>query len=765
MWMKILQTFKWGSVQRKVLIMGSLLASIPVLVMGTMAYWSASSSIMNEVRTANSQMMLQVQQRIDEKLMTLENIALQNASNPTLMRFLSLPDPDSNYELYGVTLTLLSSIQTLIDDVDSVYLYLPEKQKVVSSDRGIKDDNTLAHHIKQAIDRERPEKLWLDHKVESTAYREVLHQITYIRKIVTHDNSSEGYLIVNLDETTLFRIFASMKLGKNRELLIVTPSYNVFSDSSNHLFHSPLDETPFIREIMNMHISEKMWIENIEGRSVSVNYLESPHNGWRYITLVPYSDITMHLKRIEQTTVGICLILVSVSIVASGVVSKRWLYALQSLVETIKNKGDLPNGEGKQNEFELIRQYFEFLEHDKVRLKQQIDESMPILKNNFIQRLLTEPYREEMADQALYYEIPVRSEHYSILCIEPDNMRGKTEQDRILFHYAVMNIAKEIINKVTDGLVIQTHSGHIVVLLNHQEDQGVEVAPSHVFGIAEEIRHTVGSLLNITVTIGIGRSCKGFGQIRRSFRESMEALDYQLVQGSGKVLYIGQVQLESASLQYPSECEQQIITSLKLGNLSKIQELLDEFAETLRAETGDSGQIRQSYIQLLAVCLRTMLELDGDNTEMFPYNPYERLLSFNTTEKMIGWLKNEVYPRMTEHVRLRLQQRTHSTIQKALSYIHDNYDYDLSIPLVAGFISVPVSQFSHVFKAEVGMTFSEYVLMYRMEKAKELLRDSDARISDIADKLRYNNSQNFIRVFKKMYGMTPGEFRTRIRGQ
>lgn len=125
------------------------------------------------------------------------------------------------------------------------------------------------------------------------------------------------------------------------------------------------------------------------------------------------------------------------------------------------------------------------------------------------------------------------------------------------------------------------------------------------------------------------------------------------------------------------------------------------------------------------------------------------------------WMKTEDYPPMTGHIKSRLEQRMHSTIQKALDYIQEHYDSDLSMPMATDYISMPVSHFSHIFKAEVGMTFSEYLIAYRMEKARLLLESTDTRISDIAEKLRYNNLQNFIRVFKKMNGMTPGEYRTR----
>lgn len=242
--------------------------------------------------------------------------------------------------------------------------------------------------------------------------------------------------------------------------------------------------------------------------------------------------------------------------------------------------------------------YFESLELNNERLKKQIEQSMPILKNNFIQKLLSEPFRSDMMAQAVYYEVPDKYDYYTVICIELDNMRGHTEQDSNLFHYAVVNIAREIEGRNSEGLVVQIHSGHIAILLNHDELTPEEHQNTNVFHIAEEIRYTAESLLNITVTMGGGHSCEGLGHVRKSFREAMEALDYQLVQGSGKVLYIGQVKLERCSLHYPYEYEYQIITTIKLASLPKIQGLLDDFAHALKWEAANYEQVRQSFTQL-----------------------------------------------------------------------------------------------------------------------------------------------------------------------
>jgi len=80
---------------------------------------------------------------------------------------------------------------------------------------------------------------------------------------------------------------------------------------------------------------------------------------------------------------------------------------------------------------------------------------------------------------------------------------------------------------------------------------------------------------------------------------------------------------------------------------------------------------------------------------------------------------------------------------------------------MADLLSMPLAQFSLQFKEQVGMTFSDYMIAYRMEKAKELLTTTGLKVSEIAERLRYQNSQNFIRMFKKFTKTTPGEYRAR----
>jgi two-component system response regulator YesN len=68
------------------------------------------------------------------------------------------------------------------------------------------------------------------------------------------------------------------------------------------------------------------------------------------------------------------------------------------------------------------------------------------------------------------------------------------------------------------------------------------------------------------------------------------------------------------------------------------------------------------------------------------------------------------------------------------------------------------SHLSRLFKREMGIPFSAYVLDKKMERAKQMLL-AQHKIGDVADSLGFTDSSHFIRVFRKYWGMTPGKLK------
>ncbi len=120
---------------------------------------------------------------------------------------------------------------------------------------------------------------------------------------------------------------------------------------------------------------------------------------------------------------------------------------------------------------------------------------------------------------------------------------------------------------------------------------------------------------------------------------------------------------------------------------------------------------------------------------------------------------------LAEVIRLRdnsSAKRYGRILRKALEYIDENFQReDISLNTVSSVANISPNHFSTVFSQEMGVTFIEYLIKKRMDKARELLMTTDLRSSEIAYQVGYKDPHYFSYTFKKTQGMTTKEYRAR----
>lgn len=95
----------------------------------------------------------------------------------------------------------------------------------------------------------------------------------------------------------------------------------------------------------------------------------------------------------------------------------------------------------------------------------------------------------------------------------------------------------------------------------------------------------------------------------------------------------------------------------------------------------------------------------------------------------------------------------------ALEYIHVNFSHDLSLIEVSNHVNMNDSYFSTLFKKTVGLNFIDYLTNARIEKAKEYLKDPMMKVYEISRAVGYSGEKHFFKIFKKITGLTPNEYR------
>ncbi len=104
-------------------------------------------------------------------------------------------------------------------------------------------------------------------------------------------------------------------------------------------------------------------------------------------------------------------------------------------------------------------------------------------------------------------------------------------------------------------------------------------------------------------------------------------------------------------------------------------------------------------------------------------------------------------------------QQYSDTVRSAVRYIRENFQSRISLNEVADSVHLNATYLSHIFHKETGVTFSEYLMSCRVNKAKELLLRANLKVKAVGIQSGFGDHRNFIKMFKKATGMTPQEYR------
>lgn len=104
-------------------------------------------------------------------------------------------------------------------------------------------------------------------------------------------------------------------------------------------------------------------------------------------------------------------------------------------------------------------------------------------------------------------------------------------------------------------------------------------------------------------------------------------------------------------------------------------------------------------------------------------------------------------------------------VSLAVQFIQNHYERDISLKDICGYVFLSPSYFTRIFKKETGYSPISFLINTRIERAKELLAGTGERVNEIALSVGFSTQQRFNEAFKKITGMTPLEYRKKMKEQ
>lgn len=243
-------------------------------------------------------------------------------------------------------------------------------------------------------------------------------------------------------------------------------------------------------------------------------------------------------------------------------------------------------------------------------------------------------------------------------------------------------------------------------------------------------------------TIGIGLPNSELTKLSISYQQALLASTQLTAEGSVSYGFPLLQENEDSTVR---KLEKAILEAITNGRLEQATDYFTLYHEHLTKQEKAVQYLREWALQVKhaledkGVSLRETNVLEAETKTDF----IELIRYF--TEKMI------------------LQGEGNDPISKAKTYIHDHYRESFSLEDVADYVELTPTYFTKLFKDQTKQTFIDYVTEYRIEKSKELLRQTNLSLKEIAYEVGYKDPNYYSRVFKKWTNLSPKQFRSTLK--
>ncbi|MFS0726413.1 response regulator [Paenibacillus sp. 1P07SE] len=412
-------------------------------------------------------------------------------------------------------------------------------------------------------------------------------------------------------------------------------------------------------------------------------------------------------------------------------------------------------------------------EEQERRLRQQLQEQLPVLRERFLAGLVTGMFcdKSELAGKLRFFGLERLAEGtVTVAVLEIDDygqaVERYSEENRQLIMFSVGNILEEIALRHPGGIVFSPSENHFVVLFCGTPEGGdSDVIPPA--DILQEMLDNTSTYLKMTLSAGIGHPVDHIVGAHQAYQEAKLALGYRFYTGNGAILPIGDfgdkpIQIALAEL---FEQQSKLIQAMKLGNTEETAvQVAAIFARLGQERSHPISYVQSIGVELINMASRAFHELGESVEKVLPDLPetmaglYRQHHIADLTARM-----QELFREMTRFFLQKNNQKNSGTIKKIQAIIAQRYMENMTVGRLSEEVFLSPNYISFIFRQETGMTVTEYVTRVRMEAAKELLKSPDLKVLEVAEMIGYENATYFSTVFKKYTGIHPQKYRSMFR--
>jgi len=742
------------SVLRGWFVSYTLILLVPIL-MSTFLLGYSINLLKNQILDTNEILLEQARKEYDQILLSLQNLTWQIQQNPVLLGLMRQKAPFSEHNYYYLYKVLddLSKYKVSNPYIEDFYISLRYQNKILYP-TGILDNaifHSASHGLVDPMGFEEWNRTVNGYHPESfitpdpAAGRGTGH-LLYIKSLP--DNAPTQYsanLIVVINRS---RILASLEGNQLYERSISC----ILDKDGRILFQASPEagvDSPKPAEIMGF--KENLSQTDASGRYLVLRKSSETAFGWTYISLIPRNAYKKQYDTMLRLAVAGIVLSVLAGVALTYLNSRRHYAPMREVLDMIAYRAQKPL---YKNEFRLLRDEIERSMRERETLVGMATRGEPVLQERVLRNLLQGVVGEKDLSKQL------DSLHFPL---EP------TSRFRLLLFYieretdrsaALLGSLRGFLERYfSPSRVLLTDISDYIACVATVEQEERDLA------LVRGINRALGDLSPAGITVSCSDVATGLMQLHELYRQAELAQEYRLIIRAGKVIEYGEIRLSRNVFYYPLAVEQGIINALKVGDGKKAAAL---FADVFRRNFEESliaiDMARCLTFNIIGTMIKTTEEARGGNDVVVwkQIRPVERLLLCKTVEELKSTIQSIVE---TVSIQINANRKSHneSLRERIEEHIEAHYgDPNLNNSSIADSLGMNAAYVGRFFKEQTGEAIPDFLTRLRVENAKELLADPGLKLHQVGELVGIPNSASFIRIFKKLCGMTPGAYRSTV---
>ncbi len=404
---------------------------------------------------------------------------------------------------------------------------------------------------------------------------------------------------------------------------------------------------------------------------------------------------------------------------------------------------------------------------ERQQAREKLDSARGILRREFVKSLIMGEFTEtkKIERELGYLNIGMDLKNLVVAAVEiddysfiEDNYPVK-ERNKLINTFA--DISRSILDEGGKALMEHVDKGNFVVVFSFGNAYSSMYVYNRIISDIDRIKTSLKRYLNITASFGVSKVCFNVLDISSYYAEAKAILKDKFYQGKDRIFSGSNVEkAEENYFTLDFKDEKKIRLLVKSLEKQELNSFIKSIFDRMQKNKASHPSVQMITAELINIAGKAARESGIDLSGFFPGKgaPYSMLQKYDTVADISRWVLN-IFDGLADEMKNRTSGSGCSEItKKAIEFIHRHYQDNISLNDAAGYAGANNSYLSHVFKENTGKGFVEYLNTFRIEKAKILIGNGDARIKDMVGELGFNNYNYFFKVFKEYVGMTPMEY-------